>query len=319
MQSQQAGAKMGNGIRWSYRPNIYIHAPFEPAGAQAEVKSAVLDKIKSIGFDPQEFQVSGMPKGSPWSFDLAIEIMRQCDGALILALMRRMESDGTTPAPSEYSHFEGALALSRDLPGLVIAEEGMPRRGILAPFSLVLPVPMQNATKWLADGSLANASAFQTWVESVEARNDVFFGYCSKANNVARNIKSYLTDEVGMRVLDWATDFRPGHTIMEEIARATATCRCGLFLFTTDDPIEGPSTAKAVPRDNVLLEAGYFMSAHTSKRMVVIRENGTRMPADLGGMIYLTLNRRNEWKSVAKDVVTAIRRQLSGNIHARNG
>jgi predicted nucleotide-binding protein len=254
----KSGANMENEIRWSYRPNIYIHAPTKPAGPQATVKSAILDEIKRIGFDPQEFGASGMPKGYPWSFDRAIEIMRQCDGA------------------------------------------------------------MQNAAQWLAGGSLANASAFQTWVESVSARHDVFFGYCSKADKVARNIKTYLTDEVGMRVLDWATDFQPGQTIMEEVARATATCRCGLFLFTTDDPIEGPSTAKAIPRDNVLLEAGYFMSAHTAKRMVVIRESGTKMPADLGGMIYLTLNRRNEWKSVAKDVVTAIRKQLSGNIHAKN-
>jgi predicted nucleotide-binding protein len=308
---------MENGIRWSYRPNIYIHAPYQPTGVQAEVKTAILDKIKSIGFDPQEFLESGMPRGYAWTFDRAIEIMRQCDGALILALMRRMESDGATPAPSEYSHFEGALALSRGLPSLVIAEEGMQSRGILAPFSPMVWVPMQNATQWLADNSLANASAFQAWVDDVEGRHDVFFGYCSKASKVARNIKSYLTDEVGMRVLDWASDFQPGQTIMEEIARATATCRCGLFLFTTDDPIEGPSTAKAIPRDNVLLEAGYFMSAHTAKRVVVIRENGTKVPVDLGGMIYLTLNRRNEWKSVAKDVVTAIRKQLSGNIHAR--
>ena len=308
---------MENGVRWSYRPNIYIHAPYQPEPAQAVVKQAILDKIRSIGFDPQEFHVSGKPKGDPWTFDRALEVMRQCDGALILALMRRIESDGatSTPAPSEYSHFEGALALSCNLPSLVIAEQGMLMRGILSGGSFVLQVPMQNATQWLAADSLAQAPPFQTWVERIEARHDVFFGYCSKANNVARNIRSYLAEEVGMRVLDWATDFRPGRTIMEEIERATATCRCGLFLFTTDDPIEGHSSAKAIPRDNVLLEAGYFMSAHTAKRMIVIRENGTKMPADLGGMIYLTLNRRNEWKSVARDVVTTIRKQLNGDIY----
>jgi predicted nucleotide-binding protein len=199
---------------------------------------------------------------------------------------------------------------------LVIAEQGMHSRGILAPFSLVLPVPMQNATEWLAADMLTRAPAFQAWVEKVEYRHDVFFGYCSKANTIARNIKSYLTEEAGMRVLDWATDFRHGHTIMEEIAHATATCRCGLFLFTTDDPIEGLSTAKAIPRDNVLLEAGYFMNAHTAKRMVVVVENGTKMPADLGGMIYLPLNRRNEWKAVAREAVTALRKKLSGDIYA---
>jgi hypothetical protein len=251
---------MENGISRSYRPNIYIHAPSKPEPTQAAVKRGILDEIERLGFAAQEFQVSGMPKGDAWSFSRAIEVMRQCDGALILALMRRMEPDGAinTPAPSEYSHFEGALALSCNLPSLVIAEQGMHMRGILSSSvggSFVLQVPMHNAADWLSTNSLAREPAFQSWVERVEARHDVFFGYCSKANNVARNIKSFLTDEAGMRVLDWATDFRPGHTIMEEVARATRTCRCGLFLFTTDDPIEGSSTATAIPRDNVLLEA----------------------------------------------------------------
>src|SRR5262249_27686743 len=150
-------------------------------------------------------------------------------------------------------------------------------------------VPMHNVAEWLATDKLSSEPAFEKWVERVEARYDVFFGYCSKANELARNIKAFLANESGLRVLDWATDFRPGRTIMEEIARATATCRCGLFLFTADDPVEGSPTKTAIPRDNVLLEAGYFMSAHTARRMVVVREKSAKMPADLGGMIYLTI------------------------------
>src|ERR1700694_4409003 len=105
---------MENRSTESYRPRIYIHAPYKPEPAQAEVKRGILDKIRGMGFDPQEFHVSGIPKGDAWSFDRAIEVMRRCDGALILALMRRMDSDGIVhiPSPSEYSHFEGALALS---------------------------------------------------------------------------------------------------------------------------------------------------------------------------------------------------------------
>jgi len=148
-------------------------------------------------------------------------------------------------------------------------------------------------------------------VSRIKARYDVFFGYCSKADKLARNMKRFLTDEAGMRGLDWATDFRPGRTIMEEIARATATCGCGLFLFTADDPIEGTVSKTAVPRDNVLLEAGYFMSAHSARRMVVVRESGTKMPADLGGMIYLTIKHRDDWRRTAKEVARSLRRQMN--------
>jgi CheY-like chemotaxis protein len=300
---------------FTYRPRIYIHAPYKLEPERAEIKRGILEKIRDLGFDPQEFHVSGIPKGDSWSFGRAIEIMRQCDGALILALMRWMDSTGTTriPIPSEYSHFEGALALSCNLPSLVIAEEGMQTKGILSQMggSFVLQVPVQNAAEWLATDKLLCEPPFEKWVEKIRARYDVFFGYCSKADELAQNIKTFLADESGLRVLDWATDFRPGCTIMEEIARATATCRCGLFLFTADDPVEGSPTKTSIPRDNVLLEAGYFMNAHTTRRMVVVREKGSKMPSDLGGMIYLNIERREDWRQTAREVLDTLRRQVS--------
>lgn len=317
-QRTRAPATSSASTVFEYRPRIYIHAPYKPEPEQAEAKSGIIEKIRGLGFDPQEFHVSGIPKGDSWSFGRAIEVMRQCDGALILALMRWMDSEGTTriPIPSEYSHFEGALALSCNLPSLVIAEEGMQMRGILSQMggSFALQVPMQNVADWLATDKLLREPPFEKWVERVKARYDVFFGYCSKADELAQNIKTFLADESGLRVLDWATDFRPGRTIMEEIARATATCRCGLFLFTADDPVEGSLTKTAIPRDNVLLEAGYFMSAHTARRMVVVREKGTKMPADLGGMIYLTIENRADWRQTARDVLDALRKQVSEEI-----
>jgi predicted nucleotide-binding protein len=192
----------------------------------------------------------------------------------------------------------------------------MQMRGILSQMggSFVLQVPMQKAAGWLAADQLLSEPPFEKWVEKIKTRYDVFFGYCTKADELAQNIKTFLADESGLRVLDWATDFRPGCTIMEEIARATATCRCGLFLFTADDPVEGSPTKTAIPRDNVLLEAGYFMSAHTARRMVVVREKGTKMPADLGGMIYLTIESRADWRPTAREVLDAIYRQMSEDI-----
>jgi hypothetical protein len=74
---------MANGNNFAYRPRIYIHAPYEPELQQVvEAKRGILKKIQDIGFDPQEFGISGVPKGDPWSFGRAIEVMRQCDGAL---------------------------------------------------------------------------------------------------------------------------------------------------------------------------------------------------------------------------------------------
>ena len=53
--------------------------------------------------------------------------------------------------------------------------------------------------------------------------------------------------------------------MMEKVARAAATCLCGLSRFTADDPVEGSRTKTAIPRGTVLLEAGYFTSVHPAR------------------------------------------------------
>lgn len=299
----------------SYLPKIYIHAPYKSELMdRVAVKSAILDLLRGEGLDPQEFHVSGLPRGDSWTFDRAIDVMRQCDGAIILALARWVDSKGLNPVPSEYSHFEGALAMARGIPTLVVAEEEMQKRGVLSQLggSFVVQVPMQRSTAWIADRALLAEPPVQEWIKRVKGRYDVFFGYCSKANELAKNIRRFLEAD-GLRVHDWATAFRPGRTIMDEVQRAAVLSRCGLFLFTADDPIEGIQTAAAIPRDNVLLEAGYFMSAAGRSRTLVVREAGTKMPADLGGIIYLTIDDRSAWETTARQIADAIREQMNGD------
>ena len=48
--------------------------------------------------------------------------------------------------------------------------------------------------------------------------------------------------------------------------------------------------------------------------MVVVREKGTKMPADLGGMIYLTIENRADWRQTAGEVLDALRRQVSEDL-----
>jgi predicted nucleotide-binding protein len=69
-------------------------------------------------------------------------------------------------------------------------------------------------------------------------------------------------------------------------------------LFTKDDPFEGGDGDAAAPRDNVIFEAGYLMHAKGKERVLVIREEGAKMPADLGGNIYLPLKDRKDISSI---------------------
>src|SRR5882757_4368274 len=55
---------------------------------QRALKHAILAELRSKGLDPQEFQVSGLPLRSPYTFQAVREIMGRCHGALILAFAR---------------------------------------------------------------------------------------------------------------------------------------------------------------------------------------------------------------------------------------
>ena len=98
-----------------------------------------------------------------------------------------------------------------------------------------------------------------------------------------------------MTVLDWQTDFSSGQNILQQIGRASDRCSAGIFLFTRDDELAAQGSAEddAVPRDNVVFEAGYFIHAKGKDRVLVVREEGAKMPADLGGDIYAALPDRN--------------------------
>ena len=196
------------------------------------------------------------------------------------------------------------LLLAQELPVLIIHEEGMDRNGIFDSGIKPTIIPANAGPAFTRSQSFK--ADFRTWADQVRDRRDVFLGYCSKANSSAKRIRKYLEGQ-GFTVLDWSRDFRKaGATILEEIERAASRCRCAVFLFTKDDELDAKAKAKAsveaIPRDNVLLEAGYFTQARGKKHVAIVRESGAKMPADLGGIIYLSLEDRNQLLPVKRDL-----------------
>src|SRR6266849_9962786 len=106
--------------------------------------------------------------------------------------------------------------------------------------------------------------------EKLKERRDIFLGYCSSSSATALEIKTFLIDSLDLSVLDWATDFDLSTTILEQIELASIRCGAGIFLFTKDDPLADiGGKDRAVPRDNVVFEAGFF-SAIKGKEKVLI-------------------------------------------------
>jgi len=279
---------------------IYLSAPADSnlSEVQLDMKKSVISAIEREGFEPQEFFASGIPKAMAWSFEKAEMVMSRCQGAAILAFARWL----ATPAkqeetlqriylPSEYSHFEGALAFTRRLPRLVITDQRVRTSGI----TLLAEGPV---IFWPEGVSAAGASEawfrdqFNPWADQIRSRFHVFLGYCSEARSTATELTLFMEHELDLRVQNYAMDFSAGPTIYEQIETAARTCECGIFLFTKDDPLRGEQGA--APRDNVVFEAGFFFRANGRERVAVIREEGAKMPADLGGNVYIALKDRTD-------------------------
>jgi hypothetical protein len=144
----------------------------------------------------------------------------------------------------------------------------------------------------------------------IKSRPKIFLGYCSKARSTANDLILYLEHELKVSVQNYAMDFLVGRTILEEIERACHECDIGVFLFTKDDPLEGKDKNQAAPRDNVVFEAGYFVHAKGKERALIIREEGAKMPADLGGSIYISLKDRNDISTIQTQLRQALKAGL---------
>jgi predicted nucleotide-binding protein len=59
-----------------------------------------------------------------------------------------------------------------------------------------------------------------------------------------------------------------------------------------------------------VFEAGFFMSMRGKERTLVIREQGAKMPADLGGIIYASLEDRDKISAID----TILREFLEGRL-----
>ena len=282
---------------------IFISAPrdvrLDPV--RIKIKQAIVEQIESANFEPQIFLTPaggvGLAAGAGWSLEEVEKVARRCVGAAIIGLpfWKTTLEEREVWLPTDYCPYEGAIAHGLGLPILAISV-GIEQRGIFDDHARVhnISIPLQEDLSWLADESFRGP--FANWTRDVDQRRDVFLGYCSKSAGTAAQIQIQL-ERLGASVLNWEMDFRSGRSILEEIENAKAICSCGIFLFSEDDPLVGTADG-AAPRDNVVFEAGYFMSAKGAERCLIVRQGEAKMPADVGGAIYVNLSKTSDVGSI---------------------
>jgi hypothetical protein len=277
---------------------IYVSLPADPwlPHNLNDLKWGIVEEIEKLGYTPEIFT---NPKGKPglasakaWNPRDADEIARRCVGAAVLGMprWRFRDADGQPVLlPTEFNHYEGALVRTLGLPTLVLVQRDVLRRVVFdSSFGGYVGQFAPDAdVGWLHTDEFR--VPFGYWRALLDERRDVFLGYCSSSAPTAAAIKRYL-NSVGARVLDWQTDFIPGRTIIDQIEQAAARSIGGIFLFTKDDDLADQNRAeRSVPRDNVVFEAGYFSGLKGKRNVLIVREAGSKMPADLGGDIYAAL------------------------------
>lgn len=273
---------------------VYVSVPRDQNldQRQGALKHAILERIRQNGLEPQEFQVSGLPLRLPYTFGAMSDIMARCHGALILAFARWRDPVGVQgiSMPTVWNHFEGAFALAMKKEILVVTEADVASNGITwdGLGQIILWAPVDAKPEWLDTPEAARQ--IDAWITAVKQTDDVFLAYSSKARATANDILKFLSSR-GVSVLDWEIDFAPGGTILDELLEASRRSLGAIMLLTKDDEFLGEETY-AAPRDNVIFEMGLFMQAKGRERVLVIREQGAKMPADIGGGIYVSLANR---------------------------
>jgi hypothetical protein len=291
---------------------VYVSVPrdFNLDEPQRIFKRSILDKLRTKRLEPQEFQVSGLPLRAPYTFDAIRDIMARCHGALILAFARWRDPSGGQgiAMPTVWNHFEGAFALALKKEILVVTEQNVAEDGITwaGGGQIILRARAGAGPEWL-ETEYAKTQ-IDAWVDAVKRTKDVFLAYSSKGRATANDIQKFLSDR-GVSVLDWEIDFAPGSTILDELLQASKNCIGAIMLLTKDDNFLGEESY-AAPRDNVIFEMGLFMEGKGRERVLVVREEGAKMPADIGGGIYLSLKDRNDITPIQMKLLDFVEKRI---------
>ena len=291
---------------------IALSSPLEENMSQEQriFFEALSDKLTRRGF-----RIA--PDSSPIdSLETRYARIRGSQGVLIYAcsqwraerLYKRKKNPAITP--TEFCHIQSTMAVAARKPLLVLREKTLAERGVLRSGHLpnVLKMPITLNPEWLDSDDFT--SVFNRWAEEVDCFRHVFLGYSSKATDTANQLYKFLTESLRLRVFDWH-QFRAGDTIWDSIERAESSTSCGLFLFMADDKFSGKLSNQFAPRDNVVYEAGYFAGAKGRKNSLVIREEGAKVPSDLGGLLYLALKDRSDISPLQTQLAEYLSRVLN--------
>ena len=100
-----------------------------------------------------------------------------------------------------------------------------------------------------------------------------------------------IIEKQGIEAIILSEQANRGKTIIEKL-EGNSDVGGAVCLFTSDDVGKGKDETELRPRarQNVVLEAGYFMGLLGRDHVVLLADNGIEIPSDLSGIVYTSTN-----------------------------
>jgi hypothetical protein len=117
----------------------------------------------------------------------------------------------------------------------------------------------------------------------------VFIASSGAGQPVARRIKEYLHTGGSVTPIGWwdMEAFPIGEHTLECLSKAAHECQAAVIVLTPDDKTRKKGTNVFSPRDNVVFEAGMFLSAFGRNRVAILRSRKANVLTDLDGITRL--------------------------------
>ncbi len=141
-------------------------------------------------------------------------------------------------------------------------------------------------------------------------RHKCFLGYAASARTTALELKDALLGLPRLVVHDWVWESNVGKHIALELDRASRECTLAVFLVTKDDETRNVHGSQPSPRDNIVFEVGFFAARIGFENTIIIVEEGTKIPTDWGGIIYINLSERSNVPDVCLHLIRSIQGRL---------
>lgn len=107
-----------------------------------------------------------------------------------------------------------------------------------------------------------------------------------------------FVEKLGLGALILDEQPSEGLTIIEKFESVAREAEFAIGLMTPDDLARSKDEADVQlrARQNVLIEIGYFLALLGRKRVCILYKEGTEIPSDFQGIIYIPMDRFDGWQ-----------------------